>query len=195
MKTKLLFAIVAMATTFTFSGCLKKGEDDPMISFKSRKARVVGEWKLTAIKRTSTYSSGTINSTSVMTGDGSTYTSTYTVVDSTTTRTGTLSWDWTLRKDGTYKYTYTEDGNITTSAGTWNFASGVGDLKNKSQITYYQQSYTNSGSTSTWTGNYVDDAYDIKELRNKKMVWYEKTTSSSTGSNSSYETEMTFKAK
>ena len=39
----LLFIIIIVV--FTMSSC-KKGEDDPFISFRSRKARITGEWNL-----------------------------------------------------------------------------------------------------------------------------------------------------
>jgi hypothetical protein len=44
-------AIIILAT-LTFSGCyFKKGEDDPLMSLRSRKARVVGEWNIDLWKR------------------------------------------------------------------------------------------------------------------------------------------------
>jgi hypothetical protein len=198
MKHKLLFAIVAITTAFTFSGCLKKGEDDPSISFKSRKARVAGDWEVVSYKYTSTYnnpSNPTWNSSTTYTMNGSTYTDVSTNGGVTTNTNGTETWKWTFEKDGTYDNTHTTDGKTDTEKGTWNFTSGVGDLKNKSQITYYGQNYTYSGGSSSYTGNYVDGAYDLKELRNKKMVWYYKSTSTGSTSNSSDEVEIEFEAK
>lgn len=193
----ILLSLAVFATTF--SAC-KKGEDDPALSLRSRKARVAGEWKMTNIKSTNTFSSNLFNSTTIMTGDGSTYTRTMTTMGTPSTTVGTLSWQWTFEKDGKYKYTRTEDGNINSSAGTWNFTAGIGDLKDKSQITYYEQSSTSQpptlpATTETWTGNYIDNVFDLKELRNKKMVWYQKTTSVSSGSSSSSEMEITLEAK
>ena len=70
--------------------------------------------------------------------------------------------------------------------GTWDFKSGVGKMKNKSQITLYTQSVVQMGLTNTFTGNYVTMDYDLKELRNNKMVWYYHSTYQST---SGYSTE------
>ena len=196
MKTKILFAVVAIATSISFSGCLKKGEDDPFVSLKSRKARVAGDWKVTSLTYTTTYTNSGVTSTEIMTMNGSTYTLTETDPSGTTTTTGTWTIENTFDKDGTYKSTDTEDGDVTSSTGTWNFSGGVGELKNKSQITMYELSSTSTGNSNTWTGNYVDQAYDLKELKNKMMVWhYKSTSSSSSNSSSSYETEIVFEPK
>ncbi len=201
MKNKIITAITAftvlLTSTLIFEGC-KKGEDDPSISFHSRKARVAGDWEVVSYKYTYNYNSTTNpswNSNTIYTMNGSTYTEISTNATGTTTKNGTNTWKWTFKKEGSYDFTSTIDGKVETSKGTWNFTSGVGDLKNKSQITYYAQNYTSSTGTSTWTGNYIDAAFDIVELRNKKMIWHVKSAGTSTTSNSSYEEEIEFEAK
>lgn len=201
MKTKILLIAFVITGTILFDGCLKKGEDDPFLSLRSRKARVVGDWEVVSYKYTDTYNSysnPSQNNIYTYTMNGSTYTSVSTYPNNPSnnyTSSGTETIDWTFEKDGTYKQTNTQDGQMYTSEGTWNFTSGVGELKNKSQITIYGQKYTGTGYSSTYTGNYVDMAYDLKELKNKKMVWYYKYTYSGTNSNSSYEEEIEFEEK
>ncbi|MDD4575741.1 MAG: hypothetical protein PHI36_04870, partial [Bacteroidales bacterium] len=56
---KIILLLLAVFAT-TFSAC-KKGEDDPALSLRSRKARVAGEWKMTNIKSTNTFSSDLYN--------------------------------------------------------------------------------------------------------------------------------------
>ena len=173
--------------TSAFVGC-KKGEDDPFISLKSRKARVAGDWKMTDFKSTDTDASGV----TTITSNGSTYTYTSPLG----TLTGSLTQEATFEKDGTYKYSEVYDGVSASSEGFWNFTCGVGELKKKSQITLYDTKYTDPGGTSTWTGNYVDGAYDLKELRNKKMVWYYKVTEvDNSGQTSTYESTTTWEPK
>lgn len=187
MKKKVIIALVALSSAFVFNGC-KKGENDPFLSFRSRKARVAGEWKMVDFKSTDTDASGT----TTVTSNGSTYT----VSDGSGSLTGTISWEYTFEKDGNYNFTKVEDGVQETGKGVWNFTSGVGELKNKSQITLYETSYTNPAGTATWTGHYVDEAQDLLELRHKKMVWYYKTTSvSMSGQSSTYEQTITFEPK
>ncbi len=49
MKSNQLFAVLLIVfTLFTFASCLKKGTDDPLISFRTRKQRIEGEWLVTA---------------------------------------------------------------------------------------------------------------------------------------------------
>lgn len=201
MKTKILLILFAITSTIVFDSCLKKGEDDPFLSLKSRKARVAGDWEVVSFKYTDTYTS-TSNPTSnyidTYTMNGSTYTSVSTYPNNPTlnsTDNGTRTWKWTFEKDGKFENTDTEDGQTTTTKGTWNFTAGVGELKNKSQITTYDQSYAYTGGSSAYTGNYVDMAFDLKELRNKKMVWYYKSTYTGSTSSSTDEIEIEFKAK
>lgn len=187
MKTLAKIALVALTiSSVSFVGC-KKGEDDPFLSLSSRKARVAGEWKVTDYKSTDTDASGV----TTVTSNGSTYTYT----DGSGTFSGTWTREGTFEKDGTYSMTEVVDGVSSTSGGTWNFTSGVGELKNKSQITLYETSYTSGTSTGSWTGNYVDVAYDLKELRKKKMVWYYKVTSTSGSNTSTFEETITFEPK
>ncbi|MBA3972266.1 MAG: hypothetical protein H0X46_09010, partial [Bacteroidetes bacterium] len=100
-----------------------------------------------------------------------------------------------LDKKGAYTMTDVIDGVTYTSSGSWNFTSGVGDLKNKSQITLYEQSNSSPGSSNTYTGKYVDIAFDIDELRNKKMVWHSKITSTNSGTTISQEDKYVWEAK
>lgn len=56
MKNTLKFSVAALALAIavvSFNGC-KKGEEDPGISFKSRKGRVAGDWTLSAMDITVT---------------------------------------------------------------------------------------------------------------------------------------------
>src|ERR1044072_738297 len=175
MYQKLILA--ALAVLVVFSEC-KKGPDDPFISLRSRKARVVGDWKMTkgsdVSTSNSTGGSSSYQSSSTTSYDGSTYTS---VSDNTsggvpthTTQSGSYTLKLSFKKDGTFEYEETRDGDASSFKGTWNFTGNVGDHKKKEQIALHITSSTFSGSTSTTTGNQVDAIFNLKELRNKKMV-------------------------
>ena len=65
MKKLLLLGAAAMVLVANLSSC-KKGENDPFLSLKSRKARLCGEWTVTKSEGTSSYATGialTSNST------------------------------------------------------------------------------------------------------------------------------------
>ena len=102
MKTKLTLLIISLI--FLMPGC-KKGPNDPFLSFKCRKARVVGTWTVTSYK--STYSSsGGNTSTHIMTNGN--YSDTY----NSFTTTGVETFSYEFLKDGTWTLTNNSDGDL-----------------------------------------------------------------------------------
>jgi hypothetical protein len=189
MKTTFrLSTVLLLLFAFIFDSC-KKGENDPAISLRSRKARVAGEWKLTAGTRTSV--SGSPSTTTTTTYNGTTMQTTVTsslgtTVGDATGYTETIEMD----KDGNFTYTVVDDGNTDIYKGTWNFTGGVGETKNKSQIMFNITNITSGGSTSSYTGTDAlgDIVVVVDELRNKKMVWKTDGTSTPAGGSVSTET-------
>lgn len=180
MKKIFLLAGMAamMATTVvTFDSC-RKGAEDPAISLRSRKARLVGDWKLTKGTMTSTSQNGNITTT------------TY---DGTNETTGSSSSPYTMTisfmKDGTYKAvtTSTQSNSFYTAVttqettGTWDFNSGIGEVKAKTIVSMHPTTETTttattmSGSTTTNTSttNYTSTSYaeefTLLELSNKEL--------------------------
>lgn len=165
-------------STFTmlllFSEC-KKGPDDPLISLRTRKARVVGDWKLSS--GTDTYeesSSGGHEGKNTTTYDGSTYTTvsetTYGTNSSQDTETGTFVLKMSFKKDGKFEMEETRDGIVSITKGTWNFTGKIGKSKNKEQIVLHYTSSVDPSNSNNSSGNTTDKLFNIKELRNKKMV-------------------------
>lgn len=153
-----LFTIMLAIFAITTEGC-KKGENDPLISLKSRKARATGSWKMTAGELT--ISSSGMSVTAVFDGAN------VTVLGATSPYTMEV----VLEKDGTFKRTTNDDGTVIIETGTWDFNSGVGEAKKKEQIILYTLVYTEDGNTETYTGTDAPVEYlKIDELRNKKMV-------------------------
>jgi hypothetical protein len=194
MKNSILICL-ALFVTITISGCLKKGDDDPLISLRSRKGRVDGKWKVASAKYTITYTSSnnpTYNYSYVFTSNGNTYTLVSTENGVSTSESGTETQEWEFDRDGSYELSIVIDGTQSTSKGRWNFSSGVGDTKNKSQIILSQETSTDTDGQSTYTGNNIDGVYDIKELRNKKMVLYTQFTQKDANgfSDAEYEVEL-----
>lgn len=160
--------LVLMIAPVLFSGC-KKGEGDPFLSLKSRKARLVGEWNVTAGKGSSTNS----GSTTTWTYDGAQNVTTYPSPFPSSTDKYTMK--YTFDKDGTYEMVYTDNNTstpeISTAKGTWNFTGRVGELKNKSQLVITTTSYTNSGGTVTVSGSEaMNEIMDIYQLKNKEII-------------------------
>lgn len=155
MKNLKLTLIAALVISTIVVPACRKGENDPSISLRTRKARVAGEWKVT---------SGTgYDSNSSFTYDGSTY------IENGNTSTRTI--EYIFEKDGAFLITDIENGKIEKTEGVWNFMGGVGEIKNKSQLALRITKFTDDdGSVDTYDGDEADVVYDIDELRHKKMV-------------------------
>lgn len=179
----MLLVLIGLAMIAPMNSC-KKGADDPLISLKSRKARLAGEWKVTSWSET--YTSGT-STTTYNYADG-----TITYNSGTVTQTGTFTWDWTIEKDGTYNYkrsttwsgvtnSYEEDGN-------WFFTSGNkdNDVKNKEFVCFQstKRVYTDASGTDSYTEEGTDlKWYRLTQLKSKEIVG--ETDQTYTGSSTS----------
>jgi hypothetical protein len=195
MKTSIKIAVAALVlASFGFEGC-KKGENDPFMSLHSRKARVAGEWKVTAGSGTDATSSPA--STSSWTYDGASYVQTSGSNSVTTAMTITYEFE----KDGTFKtittVTAPSYSDVYTETGTWNFTGKVGDDKNKDHLVMKTLVSTevetigssSTTSTSTYTG---DDApvsvMYLDELKNKEIIMTYTGTTNNGGSNTNTST-------
>lgn len=52
MRTNALLLSACLLLVMGFSGCMRKGEDDPFISFRSRDARLKNDWKMNRMETT-----------------------------------------------------------------------------------------------------------------------------------------------
>lgn len=174
MKTNFLKVFVVLFIgVLILEGC-RKGENDPLISLRTRDARVTGEWKLVSYESTSTTittsGSTTVTQTTTNMYDGSLWTST------TAGGTDTYSYSRNLNilKDGTYTYMETEDGDQSEDSGRWSWLS---DAKKKRRILL-----DNEG------------IFYIDQLKNKEMIFTEEYDDSYIDSNGDSET-FTFSSK
>lgn len=198
---KLAIILIPLAIMITISEC-KKGEDDPFISLRSRKARVAGEWNIS--KSISTTTSGNPTVICTTSYDGSTEIST---CGTSNPSVRAVVNEVTFEKDGTLRWhteTTPAGGTKVTSdyEGIWNFNSGVGELKKKEQISFYFTRITTidvSGLSRVEMVSSTQNVYDITRLKNKEMVWHAKSVNSlannGSSNTSSSEETITFTAK
>jgi len=175
MKKIFILGLATVIAAGTMQSC-KKGENDPFFSLRSRKARIAGEWKLTSSKSSTVQDANGTHTTIATTYANGTETSTHTSTTGgnsiTTTTTDNYTLGFEIKKDGTYKETYTSNGETSVVEGTWIFLkrSKENELKNKEAILLTQTSSTYAGSTTTTTG--LDgQVYVIDQLKNKEMIW------------------------
>ena len=187
MKKTIIFLSAIILSSITFEGCFKKGPDDPFISLRTRKARVVGDWTISS-------GSGTKPNSSTWTYANPTLTTT----NGSTTTTENVIYKYSFKKDGTWASTTTTTGtmlgqsysDVISASGTWDLGGGIGSVKKETELMSSTLSSTDvqtigSGSstttTTTYTGQENISIMDIDELKNKTMIlkWSNSSTSGS----------------
>lgn len=180
------FAAVAIIGITSVSSC-KKGENDPFLSLRSRKARITGEWKLTKGTITQSQTSGGVTDSQVTTYTEST--------SSTGGFTSTYSETLTIEKDNTYEVVIVENGVSNTIRGNWYFSGKVkdADLKKKEAIVFSETQYISPSGTTQYTGLYADQILLMDQLKNKEVVFKgDITYSDSDGEAATYSYDRTF---
>jgi hypothetical protein len=173
------------------SGC-KKGENDPQISFRTRKARLVGEWRLAS--GSSSYTGGNWSDKYTFTGTKLTLYSNYS--GSPQVYTGSYILSLNILKDGTFNMKEVLAGTSLEISGTWAFNTGVGEHKAKDEVLFSIKEVSKGYTYGYHLFNAHNGtfAYRLKELRNKELVIYAggKLFSDDYGNYMSFTNEYTF---
>jgi len=175
MNRIIAYLFVALA----FWSC-QKGEDDPFLSLKTRKARLVGEWKLDSYSYSN--SDGLLSQANWSDGE-----MTYLNVDSTELKTE-FNWTITFDTEGKYESEQVEKFDADTVAGTeeytetriekgeWQF-SGGNSTKRKSALLLVleeeQKTRSDQGSNVdlvTYSGLNTGALYQLNRL-SKEDLW------------------------
>lgn len=168
MKKIILSLLVVAFVIPAFVSC-KKGENDPFISLKTRKARLTGDWALTAGSVTETDDQGNFTVTSF---DGD-YKTVSGIVKPTV-----YTENYSILKDGTFTSTRVEGSTTYTYEGTWYFGgkSETLDLKNKESVVFiYTKVSSVNGTTTdtkTYSGNEAAPSFTwiIDQLKSDEII-------------------------
>ncbi len=194
-KSKIKYVFIIVFILGILSQC-KKGENDPFISLRTRKARVAGDWTATSGTSFLHIESPGYSSTSNTIYKNNSFsqesTITYSNVTTTYNFTGKFIYKIKFDKNGDFVMSTTFDNGYNIYMGNWNFTGAVGELKNKEQIVLNVTSEDHSGSMATHNGNNTRYTFNIRELRNKKMVLYNQDSSIDNGNVSETKEEYTF---
>jgi hypothetical protein len=183
----LIVMLIAFMALPVLNSC-KKGADDPGISLKSRKSRLVGEWTLES--GTKTYVMG-----------GTTATMTYTNTMVTISYGGsTDTYQYTEKvefmKDNSFKTTIMYDGDLEVTEGYWTFMDGYDEIKNKECIVIRVNSYLDPGGSTLFTGDQMPaSVLRFRKLSSKETIIDAEGTETSGGSTYSYTSTMTYSKK
>lgn len=172
MKTKSFLSLILISSVLLFDSC-KKGPEDPAFTLRTRKNRVVGEWKLKSgnYRHHSTDVYGNPDGYSID-FTSSEYDYYQDVTGGVAGVKGPYFRNFKFKKDGSVTILESIDNQLSIIEGTWDFNSGIGKDKSKTLLLIHIINYTGSGGVghSTYTGNNKDLVFYIKQLRNKKMT-------------------------
>ncbi|MDI1355575.1 MAG: hypothetical protein PSX36_11685 [bacterium] len=170
MKKNTLCLLISISLFLT---TCKKGEDDPLLSLRTRKARVEGDWML----ESATVNLEFINFTQNTRLAENLYLQGPSLVG--TEINGTVPYQVSylfllsvkFDKKGGFRLKETFSNNVIEASGIWDFDYGLGPDKRKEELTI-SLTDVSSGSTGSHIFNQFGTtfSYKIKELRNKKMV-------------------------
>jgi len=155
---KVLIISIAILVAAIITSC-KKGENDPILSIKSRTARITGEWKLSAAEYTVTENYGDMYEYyfTSYSYDGTKMTENVSVLASGQTFNYINSYNYSMEyefsKNGAFRQTENESGTNAVTEGFWAWSHEVPEqeLKNKESIIL---SFT-SGEDFTYTGQTI----------------------------------------
>jgi hypothetical protein len=212
MKNLIILTLSISLFGGVFTAC-KKGENDPFIYMKSRKARLAGEWKMVSsedvITFTGTDSEYSYVETSTEAYDGTTLTTTTQLkvtssagtVEDSQTKTKKYTESFTFEKDGTYTKTHfdTESGLSTKEEGYWSFMSKnkAAGIKKKEAIALTATKTTNSDGSIGSTNDEPDyaDIFVIDQLKSNEIVFKYDLTMSDPDYNGTKKGTITLEAK
>jgi hypothetical protein len=172
-KQAVIRMCVALVLPFVFFSSCRKGEDDPGFSFRTRKARLAGEWRFISGSVTLSFVDHTQGARTnfVYSLSNMRYDLAVTGPGFPTLYKGTYQLNLNVKKDGTFDFSEISDEPVA-GRGSWDFLLKSGDRKNKEEVNFVISDITtgasNSWSLFNWNGTSM--RYRIKELRDKKLV-------------------------
>lgn len=197
LSSTALIALLAIAL-LPFSAC-RKGPDDPVISLRSRTARLTGVWKLANDEiTTTTVRDGVVSKKVVSSFDGAfriVVTTTYDGAGnpSITSNKYASSITWAINKDHTLKLENIVDGDSYVREGTWVWLEGnEKDLKDKEAVQFTITKYI-FGGTSVSTSGPSGSVFVISRLANNELVVDMSNTTTSTNFTETVTGKQTFK--
>lgn len=197
MKKLLSLSVLLVIVGTSFTAC-RKGEEDPWLSLRTRKARLVGEWKVDYL--TDYYSSNYQDEFSTLVENG-VMTQTYYYSDGSEGGSGTAvvhEYSYNFKKDGTWTSVYnvsqTQQAGIiitttweTLRSGTWTFLRKSDDFKNRERVlldvlTSEEITTTvtiDGGNTTSEVTNFATtfvpgehvEIYELIRLSHKEIKW------------------------
>lgn len=165
-----IFALLIISL-FILPSC-KKGPDDPAISIRSRKSRLVGDWRLKSGNAGLTLldpKNPPFAQSFVFDGSKATATETQASGPPTIYIFAYLA-HINIKKDGTFTLSETYGSYTLLASGKWNFTSGIGENKNKEEVLFIIEDVSNDETTGhLFNKQSTEFTYKILKLKNKEL--------------------------
>lgn len=176
-KLNSIFLILTILVVYSLSTSCKKGEDDPAITFRGRKARIANNWILKSGKvniKTFPPTGGSYQ-TNITYNEGGTYNVSRT--DGYVEK-GAYEIELSIFKDGRFSKEHNETPadqtrGTSTEEGTWHFSGGGGNVKKRELLTLYKEKSTfiSQNATLNTTINYNGgNLFEISRLANNELI-------------------------
>ena len=176
-KTSTYFLLALFIGPILFS--CKKGENDPVFSLQTRKARIASEWKVSfsEIKKGDTLIVFDGEKETISFGDVE-----LAAIPSTQSYTFDKNGKYTIEISKTYPAGYLDSAGATQTintleTGIWSFTGGNGDVKSKEQVLLLSDRWERrvegfaEVEVKTWDGQNQGRVYNIDMLKSKEMRW------------------------
>ncbi|WMJ71789.1 hypothetical protein RCC89_01185 [Cytophagaceae bacterium ABcell3] len=174
-----LSLILFLVAIFSCTSC-KKGEDDPLVSLRSRDARITGDWVLTGMESVDESESAGGSRRYISSFNGTMVTETSIVNGNSDIYHYPLVMTLSISQDGKFTYKIVDDMGTEESQEYWSWTNNT---RNKTGI--------NLGAFGT---------YNILELRNSRMVltnesFFRRIGASGSSSRNAAKTTLTFEKR
>lgn len=189
MKTFLHIGLAFIFLIPTFQSC-KKGENDPVISLQTRKARLANNWAVTFSEITNGDTVKTFNGEVEVVKIGEIELAN---IPSTQNYLFEKDGGYTIEISRTYPAGYLDSAVgvqvvNTLETGTWSFAGGNGEVKTKEQLLLLPNRWERriegfaEVEVKTWEGQNIGMIYNLDMLKSSEMRWvFDRTSNTPLG--------------
>ncbi|MGL5888751.1 MAG: hypothetical protein ACRC3B_02630 [Bacteroidia bacterium] len=169
----LISSVVLAALLLTVPSCTRKGEDDPLVSLRTRKNRITGQWTLSAANGTATQSYQYGSALLWDFADGTEIY--YDASNGQKVDEQFFSCSFDLNPDQTFEWKMQETGSANPGImkGTWDFLASSDTDRKKTKLILIPQSISGewpSRSNLSFALCESTPLFTISELRNKQLT-------------------------
>ncbi|MCU0433865.1 MAG: hypothetical protein MUC87_10460 [Bacteroidia bacterium] len=171
-----LMTILVLSTVIPELSCTRKGEDDPILSLRTRKNRIVGKWKIVSGNARLDFVEP-LRTPALYSYDGTTETM-FSAYDGQVTGTTLFTCDVEFNRDNSFVWTMNWKDNFGSTyqgelKGEWDFADKSDNRKKKVDLVLTPSSNTGQwpfSSANAFPARQLNPVFQITSLTNNRIV-------------------------